>query len=81
MDEYKSEGKNLGSKEPWFDKWFSNWFEPILHKIDITIISWEELLDTIRGNDPQAAEFLQSFYGQCKRFCQLQNHTEATGSE
>ena len=49
-------------------KWLSDWFVPALDKIDIRIISWEELIETIRENDSQAGREISEFYKQCKYF-------------
>lgn len=50
------------------DQWFSDWFGPTLGRIDIRIMSWEELLATIRRHDAPAGNALDGFYKKCVEF-------------
>ena len=49
------------------DKWFSNKFLPVLEKIEIKTISWEDLIEFIMSRDREADQ-LRSFYVRCLAF-------------
>ena len=53
-----------GSKDDWLEKWFT----PTMKKIEIGIISWEELIDFIKDNDKPFGEEILKFYSLCKEF-------------
>ena len=63
VDDYKK-CKSYPEKE----KWFNTLFEPLLKKIKIDLISWEDILEYIRGVDKESHEMLNEFYKLCKRF-------------
>ena len=50
------------------DEWFKDWFTPTLDKIDVDSISWETLLDIVRGKDPRIGQGLFEYYSSCMRF-------------
>lgn len=58
VDEYDEQ------KDPWFDKWF----QPTIEKIDIKILSWEEIFATIRKHDSAFHSQIQEFYNLCLHF-------------
>ncbi len=46
-------------------EWYEKWFVPTLRRIDIHLITWEEvLLDVRRADDPAGGE-LSDFYSAC----------------
>jgi hypothetical protein len=49
------------------DEWFSEWFLPALERMDVKAISWEEVIDYLKGHDPDA-DRLEDFYGRCLEF-------------
>lgn len=57
-DEYDT-SKNL---------WFNKKFQSIIDKIDIGIISWEEIIVTIQKYDPAFHGQIQEFYNLCLHF-------------
>lgn len=50
------------------DIWFESWFMPLLSRIDLRCISWEEILDTIKASHHPIASELQSFYERCLKY-------------
>lgn len=44
------------------DEWHRDWFEPMLPSIQIGLISWEEIIATVRGCDSASAAALNEFY-------------------
>ena len=50
------------------DTWYADWFDPTLDRIDIAVLSWEGLLDTVAVHDPLSAGELHEFYERCLRF-------------
>ena len=48
--------------------WLANWFEPALDRMDISALSWEDLLKTIRLADEPSGLKLTKFYDQCLKF-------------
>jgi hypothetical protein len=48
------------------DKWFQEMFIPVLHRIDLGILSWESILQAL----PSTTEVgvIQNFYGECLKF-------------
>jgi hypothetical protein len=51
------------------DEWFSASFRPLIERIDLECISWEELLRVLGNDAPNAAE-LGSFYQNCVKYNQ-----------
>lgn len=47
------------------DAWYRDWFEPTLDRITIRQLSWEEIIEVIRDEDPAAAESIGEFYADC----------------
>ena len=50
-----------------WDGWFSEWFLPVLERLDINVISWEDMIDFLIGYDPNADQ-LKDFYNRCLEF-------------
>jgi hypothetical protein len=50
------------------DDWHARVFEPVLNRLDVSLLAWEEVLDTIEAHDRAASSSLRSFYDQCLRF-------------
>jgi len=50
------------------DQWYSDWFLPSFQQIEIMEISWEEIIETIREQEPETANSLESFYKMCIEF-------------
>ena len=48
-------------------EWFSRWFLPVLDRLDIKTISWEELIVFLADRDPDAGQ-LKDFYNSCLKF-------------
>ncbi len=55
-----------GTKE----QWYSDWFLPTFQQIEIMEISWEEIIATIREQEPESANSLEIFYRRCIEFNQ-----------
>lgn len=49
-----------------FDTWYGSTFEPVLKRIDLSILSWESVLDTLPNDEETKA--IREFYGLCQRF-------------
>jgi hypothetical protein len=50
------------------DEWFEEWFRPALERIDVTCVSWEELIAAVEKQDRRAGESLSAFYKHCLAF-------------
>ncbi len=48
--------------------WLSNWFEPMLQKIDIRPIAWDDLITEITQHDQAYGKELAGFYEKCIGF-------------
>ena len=44
------------------DQWFNQWFLPTLDRVKVNCLSWESIIETILGNDPEYGEQLQGYY-------------------
>ena len=51
-------------------RWFEDYFKPLLSKIDLQLITWEELIDDIGKHDNKPAQELSKFYSRCLEFNQ-----------
>ena len=49
-------------------KWFEDCFIPLLAKIKLLLISWEEIIDSINRHDGKAGEELRRFYDLCLQY-------------
>lgn len=56
--------KEYGGKR---DGWLSEWFLPVLERLDIKTVSWEDLIDFLAMRDPDADQ-LRDFYTRCLEF-------------
>jgi hypothetical protein len=56
-------GEYGGKKREWFDEWFA----PTLRRIDIRLVTWEEILLDLRRADEPAGDALSEFYSACLR--------------
>jgi hypothetical protein len=54
------------------EKWYDEEFMPFLDRISIALITWEEILEHIKGVDNESFVMLNDFYLRCK----LYNHSE-----
>jgi hypothetical protein len=52
------------------DQWYVEWFEPTLQRIEIGVVSWEDLIGTIAENDSSSADSIEEFHEQCVRYNQ-----------
>ena len=50
------------------NEWYVRWFEPTLQQIAVHVLKWEDLIGTIREQDPSSAALIAEFYQQCLRF-------------
>lgn len=49
-------------------KWFEEYFEPLLMKIELLLISWEEVIFDIKQYDSEMEQELGKFYVRCLAF-------------
>ncbi|HEY9707784.1 MAG TPA: hypothetical protein V6D48_06225 [Oculatellaceae cyanobacterium] len=50
------------------DDWHSIWFQSVRPSIELSLISWEEIIDTVRKSDMTAADGLEEFYQKALKF-------------
>lgn len=50
------------------DEWYSMWFQLVIQQMDIQVISWEEIISTIKEHEPDTANSFGDFYRQCVKF-------------
>jgi len=50
------------------DQWYSEWFLPSFQHIEIKLLSWEELIDTIKEEDEESGTSINQFYQECLKF-------------
>jgi hypothetical protein len=50
------------------EQWYNEWFQPAFQQMEIGMLSWEELLRTIKEQDPASASAIQWFYEECIGF-------------
>jgi hypothetical protein len=48
------------------DEWFGRHFEPLLEHLDLSLLSWESILERIQPEESRAA--LSAFYSRCLEF-------------
>jgi hypothetical protein len=46
-------------------EWLSEWFEPVLERIKLDVLAWEDVVATITQHDAQAGETIKVFYDRC----------------
>lgn len=56
------------SKYPSKRLWFDEWFLPTHQEIEVSVISWENILKFISGKDASEGKALQEFYDKCFEF-------------
>lgn len=49
-----------------WDAWFSSTFEPVIERIDLSILSWESILGALPNDEESAG--IREFYSLCQRF-------------
>jgi len=49
------------------DRWFSEYFLPVLERLEVRAVSWEELIKFLSVSDPTSGE-LQDFYEKCLEY-------------
>jgi len=47
------------------DKWLRQWVEPVMARIALRCLSWEEIIQEIKGLDENSGKALQEFYKLC----------------
>ncbi len=57
------------------DDWFRDWFVPTMRRIEISTLSWEDMIETISLLDPEAGQELDSYYGRCLHYNQPHSAT------
>ena len=48
--------------------WFLEYFEPLLNRIDVSLISWEMIIEGIETCDKEMGNKLFKFYGSCCKY-------------
>ena len=43
------------------DAWFRDWFEPMLGRIDVRCLSWEDVIEVIAFHEPEAGQLIDTF--------------------
>ncbi|CAN5810337.1 hypothetical protein BH23PLA1_BH23PLA1_01540 [soil metagenome] len=57
------------------DDWFRDWFVPTMRRIEISALSWEDMIETVALLDPEAGQELDSYYGKCLHYNRPQSAT------
>ncbi len=52
-------------------RWYDEAFEPLMEKIKIRVVPWEELIAVISREDTEEGPALQDFYSKCLKFNQF----------
>jgi hypothetical protein len=52
--------------------WYQQWFLPTLTRMQIESVSWEQLVDFIRSDEPVFGAELSDFYTACLKFNRVQ---------
>ncbi|MCI5168347.1 MAG: hypothetical protein D3903_20205 [Candidatus Electrothrix sp. GM3_4] len=60
--------KRVSQYNGMLDEWYKNWAEPTLALITISSVSWEQAIEDLRRDNPEAAGSLQEFYELCLKF-------------
>ena len=65
--------QRIGAYEPeWkqqrLDPWVRDWLTPVLTRMELACVPWEEVLQNVRRHDPDHGAALQEFYERCLRF-------------
>ncbi len=47
------------------DTWFSRWFEPMMDRVQIQALSWEQVIQRIKTQDAGMAQAVDTFYRRC----------------
>jgi hypothetical protein len=68
VDGYRS-GLTLDSSEK--RAWFETWFVPTVEHVQISVISWERVIDLISARDPEAGGQFADFYAECLKYCRF----------
>lgn len=62
-------GEKVGQRVAEYDgareQWYRGWFEPTFQEIEIDVVSWEQLLETIGEYDASSAASIVEFYKCC----------------
>lgn len=56
------------------ENWFEEWFLPVLERIDIGCLTWEEIIDYIEAEDTMSGKNIERFYKECLRYNRQINH-------
>ena len=57
--------KDYGSET---GEWYTEWFEPVLKKVTIEALAWEDVIAAIVSRDALAGQEIGAFYEHCLRF-------------
>jgi hypothetical protein len=66
VEEYKTT-RYYSEKQEWFDDWFT----PVLQKIKVDMIRWEDVISFIRERTPDDGDELDKFYNLCIKYNRL----------
>jgi hypothetical protein len=72
LDRRVKEYEKLGEGEK-LRAWFENWFRPLIDRIEIKCLSWEEILAFIVEQDKESGQGIQAFYGKCLQYNQAKS--------
>ena len=50
------------------DEWYGDRLDPVLGQTNIGVLSWEETIEVISGQDATALTSIYQFYDSCLRF-------------
>lgn len=50
------------------EQWYGAWFTPLLGTLQLSLLSWESVIDAIAEHDPSAGEAIGAFYERCLAF-------------
>jgi hypothetical protein len=48
--------------------WFREWFKPVLDRIEIRAMSWEDLINAVQQRARDAGRELHGFYDRCLQY-------------
>ena len=61
-------------------KWYNHWFIPVIEKINIDTISWEQIIDRLMPFDPDFGIHLIEFYKKCIEYNQSYKIVQQTNN-
>jgi hypothetical protein len=60
--------KRVSEYDGALDLWFESRFKPLMARVKLHSLSWEEAIEWIAANSPSVRRDLETFYDQCLRF-------------